>query len=110
MKKLVINEHTDKERQKLNDQKELLEIAKHGKSLDERITAIKTLTDKDTLYEIANGGSEYIYSWEEEDWDCIGYLGGLAGLSGDDIEAIGPYYIKKTFDLREIACERLTKL
>jgi len=92
------------------DQKELLKIAKHSENLDERIAAIKALTDKDALYEIVNGGSEYICSWEEEDWGCIGYVYSLAGYSGDEIEAIGPDYITKTLDLRETARERLTKL
>jgi len=110
MKILDLNELPEKEIPKLTDQKELLKIAKSGETLDERISAIKASNDKDALYEIANGGSEYIYSWQEEDFGSIGYVGGLAGLSSDEIDDIGPDYITKTFDLRETARERLTEL
>jgi len=96
--------------QKIIDQEKLLKIAKYGENLNERLTAIETLIDKETLYEIANGGSEYIFTWKEENFDNIGYLGGLAGLSSDEIDDIEPYYITKTFDLRETARERLKML
>ena len=96
--------------QKITGQEELLKIAKYSESLTERIMAIETLIDKNALYEIVNGGSEYIFTWKEESFDNIGYLGGLAGLSGDEIDDIAPYYITKTFDLRETARERLKML
>jgi len=92
---------------KLTDQETLAFIAKNITHIDSGIDgdtnryireiAINKLTNKDILTEIVNSeAANYLYTWEESHY-----------TSSNDSDYV---IIKKTFDLRDVARERLVKL
>ena len=97
--------------EKLTNNDVLIKIIDEEKDKELRNAAVKSLTDRKKLNEIADGSEEYVYIWEERYLPSSGAASiyGYDGLSEKEIEKL---YITetKTLDLRETAHKRLAEL